>query len=110
MPFMQANQAVEGLKVTGDKKAAADQIKALYKTFAESDCTMVEVSTVAQFLQQHSGPYVRRLDACSTPLTDLHGAVHQEVQSQGLLETPALKCRTGPALQGSRCSTPCVAS
>ena len=44
---MQADQAVEGLKVTGDKKAAADQIKALYKTFAESDCTMVEVSTAA---------------------------------------------------------------
>ncbi|CAL5221179.1 g3325 [Coccomyxa viridis] len=44
----QANQAVEGLKVTGDKKAAADQIKALYKTFAESDCTMVEVNPLAE--------------------------------------------------------------
>ena len=41
----QANEAVEGLKVTGDKKAAADQIKALYKTFTDSDCTMVEVGT-----------------------------------------------------------------
>lgn len=40
---MQAHEAVDGLKVTGDKAAAAEQIKALYKTFAESDCTMVEV-------------------------------------------------------------------
>ena len=45
MCCMQANQAVEGLKVSGDKKAAADQIKALYKTFTDSDCTMVEVSS-----------------------------------------------------------------
>ena len=44
---MQANEAVEGLKVTGDKKAAADQIKALYKTFTDCDCTMVEVSMAA---------------------------------------------------------------
>ena len=40
---MQANKAVEALNVTGDKNAAADQIKALYKTFTDSDCTMVEV-------------------------------------------------------------------
>ena len=45
MCCMQANQAVEGLKVSGDKKAAADQIKALYKTFTDCDCTMVEVSS-----------------------------------------------------------------
>ena len=44
---MQAQQAVEGLKVSGDKKAAAEQIKALYKTFTESDCTMVEVRAVS---------------------------------------------------------------
>jgi succinyl-CoA synthetase beta subunit len=34
---------VSGLKVTGDKKAAASQIKALYTLFDKSDCTMVEV-------------------------------------------------------------------
>jgi hypothetical protein len=34
---------VEGLKVATDKKAAAEQVKALYKLFAEKDCTMVEV-------------------------------------------------------------------
>ena len=36
-------QAVEGLKTKGDKKKAAEQIKALYETFVKSDCTMVEV-------------------------------------------------------------------
>ena len=36
-------QMVEGLKVATDKKAAAEQVKALYKLFAEKDCTMVEV-------------------------------------------------------------------
>lgn len=40
----QANQMVEGLAVKGDKKAAAEQIKSLYKCFTDSDCTMVEVS------------------------------------------------------------------
>ncbi len=39
----QAMQMAEGLKVTGDKKAAAEQIKGLYKLFTASDCTMVEV-------------------------------------------------------------------
>jgi hypothetical protein len=39
-----ALQMVEGLKVTTDKKAAANQIKALYKLFVEKDCTMLEVS------------------------------------------------------------------
>jgi succinyl-CoA synthetase beta subunit len=39
----QAMKMAEGLKVTGDKKAAAEQIKALYKLFDKSDCTMVEV-------------------------------------------------------------------
>lgn len=34
---------VEGLRVTGDKAAAAKQIKALYTLFDKSDCTMVEV-------------------------------------------------------------------
>ena len=34
---------VEGLRVTGDKKAAAEQIKGLYNLFAKADCTMVEV-------------------------------------------------------------------
>ena len=39
----QAQQMVEGLAIKGDKAAAAAQIKALYKCFTESDCTMVEV-------------------------------------------------------------------
>ncbi len=39
---------VDGLKVTGDKKKAAEQIKGLYNLFAKADCTMVEVS--ARFL------------------------------------------------------------
>ncbi|CAK0781908.1 hypothetical protein CVIRNUC_005503 [Coccomyxa viridis] len=44
----QAQQAVDGLKVTGDKTAAKEQIKALYKTFTESDCTMVEINPLAE--------------------------------------------------------------
>ena len=40
---IQAAQVVEGLGVTSDKKAAMDQIKALYTVFDKSDCTMVEV-------------------------------------------------------------------
>ena len=43
----QAEQMAEGLKVTGNKEAAKDQIKALYKTFTECDCTMVEVMLLA---------------------------------------------------------------
>ena len=39
----QAAKMVEGLAVKGGKKAAAEQIKALYRCFVESDCTMVEV-------------------------------------------------------------------
>jgi len=44
----QALSVVEGLEVTGDKGAAATQIKALYNLFAESDCTMVEVNPLAE--------------------------------------------------------------
>jgi succinyl-CoA synthetase beta subunit len=44
----QAATVVDGLKVTGDKKAAAEQIKALYKLFVEADCTMVEVNPLAE--------------------------------------------------------------
>ena len=39
----QANEMVEGLAVTTDKKAAAEQIKNLYNMFTACDCTMVEV-------------------------------------------------------------------
>ncbi len=39
----QARQMVEGLQVSGDPAAAAEQIKALYHTFTKCDCTMVEV-------------------------------------------------------------------
>lgn len=40
---------VEGLKVQTDKKAAAEQIKGLYRLFVEKDCTMVEVGEDAYF-------------------------------------------------------------
>lgn len=43
-------QMVEGLKVQTDKKAAAEQIKGLYRLFCEKDCTMVEVRSTV-FLQ-----------------------------------------------------------
>ncbi|KAI7836379.1 hypothetical protein COHA_009742 [Chlorella ohadii] len=44
----QAMQMVEGLKVQTDKKAAAEQIKGLYRLFVEKDCTMVEVNPLAE--------------------------------------------------------------
>jgi succinyl-CoA synthetase beta subunit len=44
----QAASIVTALGVTGDKAAAADQVKALYRTFAECDCTMVEVNPLAE--------------------------------------------------------------
>lgn len=40
---VQAGKMAKGLAVSGDKAAAAQQIKNLYKLFVESDCTMVEV-------------------------------------------------------------------
>ena len=42
----QANEMVEGLAVSTDKKAAAEQIKNLYNMFTSCDCTMVEVRTL----------------------------------------------------------------
>mmetsp|Transcript_23279 Transcript_23279/g.32154 ORF Transcript_23279/g.32154 Transcript_23279/m.32154 type:complete len:426 (+) Transcript_23279:42-1319(+) len=44
----QAEQVVEGLKVTTDKAAAMQQIKSLYDTFVKSDCTMLEVNPLAE--------------------------------------------------------------
>uniref|UniRef100_A0A024FS87 Succinate--CoA ligase [ADP-forming] subunit beta, mitochondrial n=1 Tax=Polytomella sp. Pringsheim 198.80 TaxID=37502 RepID=A0A024FS87_9CHLO len=44
----QALQMVEGLQVTGDKAAAAEQIKGLYSLFTKADCTMVEVNPLAE--------------------------------------------------------------
>ncbi|CAD7702009.1 unnamed protein product [Ostreobium quekettii] len=44
----QAGRMVDGLKVTTDKAAAAEQIKNLYKLFVDSDCTMVEVNPLAE--------------------------------------------------------------
>lgn len=44
----QAMEMVEGLKVSTDKQAAAEQVKALYKLFADKDCTMVEVNPLAE--------------------------------------------------------------
>ncbi|KAG2450804.1 hypothetical protein HYH02_004641 [Chlamydomonas schloesseri] len=46
----QAMKMVEGLAVTGDKAAAAKQIKALYTLFDKCDCTMVEVNPLAEGL------------------------------------------------------------
>jgi len=44
----QAMEVVTGLKCSGDKAAAAEQIKALYRLFDEADCTMVEVNPLAE--------------------------------------------------------------
>ena len=44
----QAASIVRALGVTGDAVAAADQVKALYRTFVECDCTMVEVNPLAE--------------------------------------------------------------
>ncbi|KXZ50883.1 hypothetical protein GPECTOR_14g132 [Gonium pectorale] len=46
----QAMRMVEGLAVTGDKQAAARQIRALYDLFIKCDCTMVEVNPLAESL------------------------------------------------------------
>lgn len=43
-----AMKAVEGLQVTTDKKAAADQIKRLYNLFVATDATMLEVNPLAE--------------------------------------------------------------
>lgn len=44
----QANEMVDGLQVTTDRKAAAEQIKNLYNMFTACDCTMVEVNPLAE--------------------------------------------------------------
>jgi len=44
----QVQTVVEGLTVSGDKKAAGEQIKALYQLFVDKDCTMVEVNPLAE--------------------------------------------------------------
>merc|ERR1719421_1320375 len=44
----QAAEVVAGIQCSGDKAAAAEQIKALYKLFVEADCTMVEVNPLAE--------------------------------------------------------------
>eukprot|EP00548_Thalassiothrix_antarctica_P006578 CAMPEP_0194130026 /NCGR_PEP_ID=MMETSP0152-20130528/1195_1 /TAXON_ID=1049557 /ORGANISM="Thalassiothrix antarctica, Strain L6-D1" /LENGTH=379 /DNA_ID=CAMNT_0038824437 /DNA_START=166 /DNA_END=1305 /DNA_ORIENTATION=+ len=41
-------EVVNGLAVTGNKEAAGEQIRALYKLFVEKDCTMVEVNPLAE--------------------------------------------------------------
>mmetsp|Transcript_3641 Transcript_3641/g.6108 ORF Transcript_3641/g.6108 Transcript_3641/m.6108 type:complete len:422 (+) Transcript_3641:104-1369(+) len=41
-------KVVKGLTVSGDPKAAGDQIRALYNLFMEKDCTMVEVNPLAE--------------------------------------------------------------
>lgn len=52
---VQTSLMVEGLAVTGDKAAAMDQIRALYQTFVDCDCTMVEVN--------NPGPLISVLDS-----------------------------------------------
>lgn len=42
------DKIVDGLTVSGDKKAAGDQIRALYQLFVDRDCTMVEVNPLAE--------------------------------------------------------------
>lgn len=54
---------VKGLAVTSDKKAAAEQIKALYNVFAKSDCTMVEVCTEVHFITEPCIASVQASDA-----------------------------------------------
>jgi len=44
----QVQTVLEGLTVSGDKKAAGDQIRALYQLFIDKDCTMVEVNPLAE--------------------------------------------------------------
>lgn len=44
----QVNEVVEGLTASGDKKAAGEQIRALYNLFVDKDCTMVEVNPLAE--------------------------------------------------------------
>jgi len=44
----QVTKVVDGLTVSGDKKAAGDQIRALYQLFVDRDCTMVEVNPLAE--------------------------------------------------------------
>lgn len=43
-----AMRMVEGLQVTGDKAAAAKQIRGLYDLFMSCDCTLVEVNPLAE--------------------------------------------------------------
>ena len=44
----QIDEVVTGLTCSGDKKAAGDQIRALYNLFVDRDCTMVEVNPLAE--------------------------------------------------------------
>ena len=53
---------VKGLDVKSDPKAAAEQIKNLYNTFTQCDCTMVEVSPCAALPCK---PVNRLTDCCS---------------------------------------------
>jgi succinyl-CoA synthetase beta subunit len=48
MSDAQAATIVDGLKCTGDRALAAEQVKALFRLFCECDCTMVEVNPLAE--------------------------------------------------------------
>ena len=44
----QALELAAGLRVSGDAKDAAKQLRALYEVFVQSDCTMLEVNPLAE--------------------------------------------------------------
>ena len=69
----QAAQMVDGLAVTGDREAAKEQIKALYRTFTECDCTMVEVSCCLPVGGLGTGPHAHAPTA-SAPADSGRGA------------------------------------
>ena len=50
---------VEGLQVQSDPAAAAEQIKNLYHTFTNCDCTMVEVGVARRAVLRHASLHCR---------------------------------------------------
>ena len=73
------------LQVSVDKKAAAEQIKGLYRLFEAKDCTMVEVSCGCHFLRSPSG--ISRVARAMCPAillqvrwsAPLRGEVHEQL-------------------------------
>uniref|UniRef100_A0A7S3JTJ2 Succinate--CoA ligase [ADP-forming] subunit beta, mitochondrial n=1 Tax=Aureoumbra lagunensis TaxID=44058 RepID=A0A7S3JTJ2_9STRA len=48
MTDTKATEIINGLKLSGDRFAAIEQIKALYNVFRSCDCTMVEINPLAE--------------------------------------------------------------